>query len=328
MLIKQKQNIFKVGIGVVVFIVALIFIQFKKKNEILGSADRSPRLPDFNVADISGKFINSGQFKGRKLYVQFVSPSDISDLSLFEQIYSHWKDEDIKLVIITKNYGELKLRIDLNNVIVLAKDFDKLKTIFKAPNYGTYYLFDKTGYLINTGRNDIEYDKYLRILLNRLIKNKYFSISEFIKPNENIKNISWLKQAAEIVEKGYKDFYIISLFTSICAGCRSGSIIINLNSFYLKSLNIADVLCIFSDKFNEVDLVSLKSQLLMRFPVSIADQTLSRKWNYLIKEFSEAEITNIVFIIDKWGKIIRILDPNCSDCFESFFLYMFSLGNK
>jgi len=323
---EKKQRLMKFGIGASIFILALMSIQVKKKIEVSDLNVMFKKLPKFKSLDAAGNLVRSDDFRGKKLYIQFVNPLYDHDIALIKKVYFHWKNEDLIFIIITENYSRFQSKLaDLNNVIVLSKNYKKLQSLFNVPDSGTHYLFDGSGTLVNIGRNDIEYDKGLKRSLNRLIKNKYFSISDFIKLNENIKEISWFKQPSEIVEKENKEFYVISLFTSICSGCKSGSIMKNLKSFHLKGQNYAYVVCILSDKFNENDIISLRSQLGIKFPVIIADQALSAKWNSLINEFSEAEVTDIIFIMDKSGKIIRVLDPNCKDCLKPFFLYMQSL---
>lgn len=326
-MITKKRNILRLFIGVVVFIMALIFIQIKKKSEILESGYRSAKLPNFDTFDTSGKPIKSDDFNRKILFVQFVNPLDDNDLELLRNVYLYWKNENLSFIIITKDITifQSKFGTDLSKAIVLCKDYDNLKFLFRAPGYGIYYLYDKEGYLVNSGRNNIEYGKYLNVLLNRLIKNKYFSVSNFIRLNENVKNINWLRQVSEVVERENRKYYVISLFNLICTGCQSGSIIRNLNSLYFKNGKYVYFLCIVNDQFTEKDIIALKSQLGIEFSVIRADQTLSQKWNSLIQEFSAAELSGIVFISENSGKILRILDTNCGDCVKSFFIYLNNL---
>jgi len=54
------------------------------------------------------------------------------------------------------------------------------------------------------------------------------------------------------------------------------------------------------------------------FVITKGYEKLANKWNKLIKEFREKDLNNIVFLIDKKGQILRVMDPNNQ---EEFFNY-------
>lgn len=314
-------------LSALIFLLVLAFIYFRRKNVSPIRHGELIRLPDFVATEITGNKIKSADLRGKYLYVQFINPLNKADIELYKKVYSNWKDENLFFIAITKNYEEFKskLGMDLRKIVILNKDYESLASLFNAPKYGTFYLFDPSGSLIATEGNDTQYEQVLKIILNQLIKNKYLLIEDFIPEKRNIKNIDWFKQISEIVEKENKDFFVISLFTSICGGCTSGSNFQYLKDFHLKNHEFTRVLCILSDKYNENDIINLKSQLRVEFPVFIADHALSLKWNSFIQEFNEAYLNNIMFITDKAGNIIKVLDPHCKKCWKPFFLFMKSL---
>jgi hypothetical protein len=327
---KNTIKVVKAIAGITIFILALIFIQVKKQTKIYNRDSMLIRLPEFESFDISNNLVRSSFFKEKNLYVQFIDPLSKNDIELFKIVYSNWKDENLFFIAITKNYEELKLKLgmDLQKVVILNRGYKSLASLFNALRYGTVYLFDRSGSLIYAGGYDTKYDQTLKIILNQLIKDKYFFIENFIPEKRNIKNIDWLKQISEVVEKENKEYFVISLFTSICAGCTSGLIFQELKDFHSKNREFAYILCILSDRYNKDDILNLKSQLKVEFPVFLADKALSIKWNSFIQEYSETYLNNIMFITDKEGNIIKLLDPHCKKCWKPFFLFMSSLKPK
>jgi len=258
-----------------------------------------------------------------------VNPWDFDDLDLIKTIYFNWKDENVKLVAITNDIERFNLKsgISFQDIIVINNDYEELKSKFNSPYYaGTYYLFNNLGTLVNTGNNSNGYEKELKSYLKQVVKNEYFSISYFIKVDENIRNIEWFKQVSEVVGKDKKEYFIISLFTSFCSSCKSGAIINELKKFYSYNQSLIYVMSILNaDFYKPEDINSLKSQSGIDFPIIIADKLLNQKWSSLIHEYRENDLTDIIFIVNKLGKIERIYDNNCK-CGTSFFNYMNSLA--
>lgn len=55
--------------------------------------------------------------------------------------------------------------------------------------------------------------------------------------------------------------------------------------------------------------------------IIIADGLLSQTWNRLIEEYCDNELTDLIFIIDKEGNILRFADRNCN-CYKELFEYI------
>jgi hypothetical protein len=230
-------------------------------------------------------------------------------------------------IVITENHEEFrnKIRINLNRLITLSRDYKKLKSLFKAPSYGTNYLVNKSGDFIFRGRNFLGYERGVKVSLMHLIDNEYFNIMNLVTPNEHINNLEWFRQVSDIINKNKKKYYIISMFTSICEGCPSFSIIDLMKDLHLKSQQHAYFLSILHNKYNQNDIINLRSQLGIKHPIFIADNALIEKWNYFIKKFRENDLNNIVFILDESGKIIKLLDPGDAKSWSPFFKYLRAL---
>lgn len=87
----NKQKTIKVISAAVIFIIALIFIQFIKKSDtnIIQKVSKGniTKLPNFETLDVTGNPLRRKDFEGKNLYVQFVDPLDFDDLDLIKTVY-------------------------------------------------------------------------------------------------------------------------------------------------------------------------------------------------------------------------------------------------
>lgn len=314
--------------GILIFIVIIIFINIRRKEGPQRSSLKITKLPKFVSVDINGMEVNSKDFRGKNLFIQFVNPDNVGDVDLIKLVYSSWKNENLEIMIITNDLERFKSKfeVDSKKTILVTKDYEKLKSMFhSSTREGDYYLFNGSGDLIDTNKNYVGYDKGVKIFLMQLVKKDYFSFSDFIEENENIRNFPWLQQIERIINNKKKEYFMISLFTSFCGTCNSGPIINAMDKFHSKNKNSFYVLSILNNDFNnEEDIKSLISQSKINYPIVIAEQMLNKKWTDLINKYREQDLTNIVFIIDKSGKILKILHPNCN-CYKKFFNFLYSL---
>jgi len=323
--VRSKRDVIKIILAVFIFLFAIIIIQFIKKSDIGFQSGRLTKLPSFRFVDSSENSISNKYFKGKNLYIQFVNPLDKDDLELLKDIYSQWEEIDLSILVATKDFEQLKAKvdkagIDLKRITVLEKDYNKFKSILRASDIRTNYLFNGDGNLVFSGYNYNGYEQGIKYFLNRLIKNKYFKLSDFVIKGKNINEFPWLKCVTEIMENENKEYCLVSLFTSICNSCASGAIIRKLNNLCAQNRKSLAILSILSDKYyKKEDIIGLKTQLKIRLPVFVADETLGKKWNFLIKEYGEKDLNNLMFILDKSGMVIEVVEPNCSDCFSLFF---------
>ena len=73
--------------------------------------------------------------------------------------------------------------------------------------------------------------------------------------------------------------------------------------------------------------INLKSQLKIFHPVILADDELNTRWNFLKKQYREDYLTDIIFITEKSGKILKVA-YRTRNCLPSFFDYVYSLINE
>ncbi len=269
--------------------------------------------------------------KGRNIYIQFINSSFRPDLNLFESVYSEWKNEDLYFlgVISDSTNLNLKNKFDSNNITFIEKNYYDLCPKFNLnPKNGYFFLVNKKGTIISSGRNDLGYEKGPKIFLQGLIKGDFFSISELIIENKNINNFKWFSQVNNLIKNNNdKEYFIISLFTEICDSCSGGKTIQFLKEIYRDKKDSMYTLSILNKKFDSEDIVNLKSQLNISYHVIITDNELNTKWDSLSKRYREDFLTDIIFILDKSGKTLKVAYRTCK-CLPAFFDYVYSLNNE
>jgi hypothetical protein len=56
----------------------------------------------------------------------------------------------------------------------------------------------------------------------------------------------------------------------------------------------------------------MRSQLSLICPIYIADVSLSQKWKHFIGQYRENDLTDIILLVDKAGKILEVADRKCN----------------
>jgi len=322
---KQKSLLF-----IVLLIIVISYILIKREKEPVQSLYHINKVPNLESVDIDGRTIKSSNFTGKKLYIQFINSFFQPDIILFKTVYEKWSSEDLYFLGIISNSNVLnhKEKSNFKRITLIEKDFDAFCRKFNVTkNNGFYFIVDEKGIIVSSGQNDLGYEKGPKIFLKKFIKGDFFSISEFIRENENINKLRWFSQASKLInDQKNKNYFLISLFTKICNSCSGGEILRALDKINKKDKNKSMyILCILNrSKFRDKDIPILKSQLKIDFPTIIADYNLNKKWDSLIKRYNEDLLTDIIFLLDESGKIIKVADRTCK-CLPSFFNHVNSL---
>lgn len=335
--IKLKKSTIYLS-GFLIILILSVFVLFQNEREInlnsilkinISSLKKSnakkkfTSYPEFSAVDIFGNKINPSTLKGSNVFIQFINPKLHEQVDLLKKIYFEFNEQELLIVVFTKDFKILKkeIRYTLGSIFFITSGYEKFKKIFQVPSCcESFYLFDKSGNLVITDFNWKGYEEGIKTQLQSLLKKIEFSIHYFIKSGENIRNIDWFDHLWKIIiREKTPNYHVISMFTRICSSCPSGRIINNLKELYKTSNKSAQFLSILSDNFSENDVNNLKINLGIKFPMIKADEKLANKWNKLIKEFRETDLNNIVFLIDKKGQILSVMQSNNQ---EEFFTYL------
>ncbi len=309
--------LFKVIAGLGILILAMFFISIKRKQP--KSEKSIAWWPNFTTTDIDGRIIRGKDNNKRIRYVQFLGAIDNNNLMLLENVYREWADK-IDIFIFIKNEMLFRKRAssDFSKAIIIKDEFIKMSDIFKSSKYGNHYLFGEKGNAVFLAENHIGYDFGIVRALQQFVNKRHFRIADFIQENNNLENYPEFIQAKNAIKNMRGEYLIVGLIYLFCDSCASGPLVANFQRFHSLSDGKTSFLLILSREQRESELDSFRSQLGLDFPVVIADQRLNNKWENLMKIFSRNTFTNIVFAIDRTGKIVKVLDPSCPACQRPF----------
>jgi len=283
------------------------------------------KLPKFRAADVTGHEFRSEYLQGRIAYIQFINASRIDDIASLNAVYRDWEKRELLLVAVTNNSIALLSRIafDTTYMRVLEDPNGKIADRFGSSyTEGSYYLFNQSGLLVASGKNDSAPELGIKNEFMRALNNRSFSISDFIPIGENIIAIEWLRDL-DILRKSSLKCCVFALFNSVCYSCQSRMILHNLNEIYLMGRDKIQVVIILSQDYAESDIDNLRSQFNVSYPIIRATNSLYEKWSLLNGEYS-IDLNNIIFVIDQKGTITRLAYPGC-DCIWDIYNFVKSI---
>ncbi len=212
-----------------------------------------------------------------------------------------------------------KIEVDKNRVRIAEERFPSLRRLFRtAGNTGSFHLYDASGKKIASGKNGLEYEAGPKVYLNELIRGEFFSIDEFVKMGESVKNMEWMRQIDSIITGEDKKLFVFFLFINLCEPCGGGAVVDQLKQLNANYGKQAGIFSISYSRYTDRDIAALKSQAKIKFPITLADSLLFGKWESLIRRYNRRRLDNIVFVTDKSGKILNVMHSTCK-CFRSFF---------
>jgi len=88
------------------------------------------------------------------------------------------------------------------------------------------------------------------------------------------------------------------------------------------------VLGILGGKFVQNDIAALRSQLKIDFSLQPAEPPFSAQWAELVHQYSESELTCILFVVTRDGTITKVFWAGCRDCWDDFRSYLKSKIEK
>lgn len=304
----------------IILIVALIAVYLGRK----GSPGKNEfmAMPEFDIRDDQNRPIKSETLKNKYVLVYFLSSSD--DIEILRRTYFEWESEIVVFIVVNneKILQSLQPAAESANFHLVSNDAETILSAYSSPHKGSFYLYDLSGRLASSGGPGDKYDSIVKQTFNKLIKGKRFTLSELLGSGEDVQDLPWFSQIKRYMMDDDKKFYLVAMFRNICQGCGSGSIVRALNEVYKKQQEKLCVICIVNKSFNDADIRSLKSQLEINYHVAIADDFLSEKWERLADEYSLVDITDMVFLFDSAGHVLKAADKSCGDCVRILFSFL------
>lgn len=318
-----KEKIFRTLAILLILISALILAEFRRKRELPDKRDVLRAWPNFIAEDVSGREIRGSDYSKGIRYVQFVGLADNNNIDLLESVYSLWANRS-DIFVVFKNYDLAKKQIDgrfPGAVIIHDQDGDLFK-LFGSTKYGKHFVFNRDGEVAFSADNNVRYEKGVKKSLQLVVDNKQFRISEFLQEGKNIRGDPLFRQIPEAIDRRGCEYLIVSMISSFCESCNSGPLIELLKRLDFESTWRDSILLILSREHSEADVEVLKSQLHVDFPTIIAGSELDKKWKELGSVYTENDVNNLVFVVDRSGKVTRVLDSQCKNCGKSFWRWI------
>lgn len=290
------------------FIAIIVIKSTHGKNDILR----------FVARDLNGQVIRSDELLGQISFLVFLDDRDPNDQLFIRTADSALSEFGIEnaVAFLDKN-NDFSYKLDCLRLANILKS-DQLLSRFDAR--GHYFLYDKKGGLFHSGKTaDALYGLGdLRYYLAQLVLHKYFDMHLFIDESQSLIDSSHLSQIYELILNNHKEYSVISLVSSICNVCGSGKIIGYLDDIHHKYGDKAYVALVVRSEYDDKEIEALRSQARISYPIFRASEELRRKWNELIAEYRERDLSDIVIFVRGDENIVSLLDNNCG-CATPYF---------
>jgi hypothetical protein len=277
-------------------------------------------FPKFVSIDTNGTIFNSQAFTGKYIYVQFSKNLFNDEINITRQVLNKYSKRDELIILLVSEQPEKisHLLSPNDHNLILSKSYNEIRAILGAPICcDSFQLYDKNRNIIFSDLLSNNEDLVSHILMKYLDSNN-FSIKNLIYIGLELNRLEWMKQIKTIINNNHYKYYLISLLTRVCSSCPSGNIIRQNNE--LKKLynnsNIYNSAIVLHYTNQEID--SLEKHFEIKYPIIAADKILAAYWDKLIREYGEAELTNIVILISNDGTVLDISDPRCN-CIDNLF---------
>ncbi|HWR58238.1 MAG TPA: hypothetical protein VN328_05050 [Thermodesulfovibrionales bacterium] len=244
------------------------------------------------------------------------------ELELFRHVYEEWKKHDVWFLMICGSRPIEDLGIipsDRFAIYDLGRNKDRpaVHSVFGLGRQDSFYfIFDSAGKKVSASRSSLGYERGPKSALNELLTGTKFAIEELIERNHNIGEYEWLQPISEIIAANRgREYFIFSMFTKICDSCAGAEIIRFMKTIEIRAPKKILVASFLGRGYGELDIINLRSQLNIDYPVFIADGELRSKWDELIDKYNEDILSDIVFIVDSLGTILEVSHRTCN-CFS------------
>ncbi len=241
------------------------------------SLSESGSLPSLDIRDDSGRSINTNQFLGSPLFVQFVNPYVDAQIASVIKARQNRPDRSITWLLVTKDARELRERLpeDSGDIIIVESDYEKLRELLNVPKCCERWLiFDESAKLRTSG--DYDSGDVAARLRSVIDGERPYSEAVIWQAFNSLKK----RDLAQIIDRGTRSRSrkaLIVMLSSVCTGCADGELVDLLNVYAKQSPEIS-FLALVPDTFSHLDVKNLIANLDLSFPVEIANHNLSREW--------------------------------------------------
>jgi hypothetical protein len=304
--LRKKLQILYLLLALVTICLALFLVIDTSRKA--GQSSNNRLLPKFLAKNINGDLIDSSTFHEKYTYIQFARSDNRTDAELILRVASDYSAKMNIVLILDPSLSNDNLPRGAGYSIILDEDH-RLRELFNVPTFGFYLIFDPKGRIVESGMNQVGYTRGPKYILSRNVDGLRFSNEMLIPPKgRTLRDYGWLVQLDQKIQNQPRNLVLVCLFSSVCEGCPSGEFINHLKEFRSAAADKMDILYLLPLDYTNNDLLGLTSQLSTNFPVEIADPLLGQKWMELISAYGEEAASGIVFVANRNGLLMRVLD--------------------
>ncbi len=255
-------------------------------------------LPEVQMVNDRGQSLQSKQFLGTPLFVQFINPDVRQQTDLLSAVLNDRPKKPVKILVVTSNAQNLRARVPsiTDDVSVVEKDFKELRTAFEIPEYSEKTLiFDKTGTRVD---HRFYYQGGALAKLQALVDGKPgYSPALLQEALVSVKSaqLEAIRQRTLTSPSGKA---VIALFSVIGTYCPSGELIDSLKGHHARLPDV-ELLILFPKNYTSNDVQNFKSNLKVTNPVALADPELSNVWESFQLRYGEAAVNGSLVAIDR-----------------------------
>jgi hypothetical protein len=250
------------------------------------------------MVDDRGQSLQSKQFLGTPLFVQFINPDMREQTDLLAVIIKDRPQQPVKILVVTSNAQKLRATVPSipDDITVVEKGHKELRTVFEIPEFSEKTLiFDKNGTRVD--QRFYSQGGSLAKLQSVVDGKPGYSPVLFEEALASVKS----KQLEDIRQRtltSKSGKAVIAFFSVIGTYCPSGELINSLNGQHAKRKDV-EWLVLFPKNYTSNDLQNFKSNLKVNMPVALADPELSDVWESFHLRYGETSLNGALVAIDK-----------------------------
>jgi hypothetical protein len=204
----------------------------------------------------------------------------------------------VKILVVTSNAQKLRAAVPSipDDVTVVEKDFDKLRTAFEIPECcEKTLLFDKSGTRVD---QRFYYQGGALARLQTFVDGKPAYSPVLLEEAVVAAKSAQLEEVRQRTLTSRSGKAVIAMFSVIGTYCPSGELIDSLKGQHATRQDV-ELLILFPKDYTASDLQNFKSNLKVNIPVAVADPELSNVWQNFHLKYGETAINGALVAIDR-----------------------------
>lgn len=277
------------------------YISIVRSRQPVAAASKSSRpklLPSVQLFDDRGQTLQSEQFLGTPLFVQFVNPDVRQQTDVVAAILNDRPKQPVKILLVTPNAQALRARVPsiTDDVTVVEKNFKDLRTVFDIPECCEKTLiYDKAGTRVD---HRFYYQGGALARLQAVVDGKPTFSAVLLKEAIASVKSGPLEEVRQRTLTSSSGKAVIGLFSLVGTFCPSGEMVDSLQRHQAR-LQDVEFLILFPKGFTTNDAQNLKTNLKVSIPITFADSDLSNVWENFNFRYGEVQINGSMLAIDR-----------------------------